>query len=106
MIVIQFDKNTPIQQIEGFPLERDPDPKVKNDKGIRRSFKGSMHVHPGSTKQITQDEYEYLKLSGVKFSVLKNFEEKTLERKKQDKPVESNKKKEDENIIPVNINKN
>lgn len=48
MLVIQAPKNLQSVQIEGFP----------ND--AKRSTKGALHIAPGSTKVITEDEYKVI----------------------------------------------
>lgn len=45
MLIIQTPKTIQPIQVEGFPDD------------AKRSVKGALHIFPGATKEITEDEY-------------------------------------------------
>ena len=76
MLIIQAPKTIQSVQIEGFP----------ND--AKRSTKGALHIAPGSTKEITEDEFaviqeRYPEVS-EKLRVISLARKKSVDEKQED----------------------
>ena len=56
MLIIQASKTIQPVQVEGFP------------DGAKRSVKGALHIFPGATKEITEDEYAVIQEKYPKIS--------------------------------------
>lgn len=59
MPLVQYVSTALALQIEGFPAEVKEE--GKDARPFKRSVEGSLHLRPGSTLELTADEYAHIK---------------------------------------------
>lgn len=68
MPVVQYARTAHVQQVDGIPATVLTGEKVAEGEALptrpfKRSVEGALHFSPGGTLVLTQDEYDWLKVS-------------------------------------------